>query len=297
MIYDYITDAIFSNLEFLENKKVIIFGTGNAGKFTKYILKGLSVEVICFIDNDKGKKGKNILGTRIETIEILKEMNCEYIILIASTYYKEIIKQLDSMEFNKEKHYINLLEKFEPNEEYGFTVGKHTYGYEQFMYKENNIKSIGAFCSLAPKITIANFNHPLSFISTHPFLYLSNRSFIKEDLDEVVFSDYNKKIEIGNDVWIGSNVTILPNVKIGNGAVIGAGAVVNKDIPDYAVAVGVPAKVIKYRFSREEIKVLNASKWWEWNDDKIKENVLLFRDKNEFIRELRNLIGGEKDDK
>ena len=70
---------------------------------------------------------------------------------------------------------------------------------------------------------------------------------------------------IGNDVWIGYNALIIEGVKIGNGAVIGAGAVVTKDIPDFAVAVGTPAKVIKFRFGENEIKKINKSNWWSFN--------------------------------
>ena len=91
------------------------------------------------------------------------------------------------------------------------------------------------------------------------------------------------KVEIGHDVWIGTNVTILPSVKIGNGAIIAAGAVVTKDIPDYAIVGGVPAKVLKYRFSDDEIKRLNQSKWWEWPDEKIKRHINKFSAPEDFF--------------
>ena len=75
---------------------------------------------------------------------------------------------------------------------------------------------------------------------------------------------------IGNDVWIGSNVTILGGITIGHGAIVATGAVVTKDVPPYSVVGGVPAKVIRYRFSEEKIQELLDEKWWEWNDEKIK---------------------------
>lgn len=79
--------------------------------------------------------------------------------------------------------------------------------------------------------------------------------------------DDDKWTEIGNDVWIGYNVMVLPGVKIGDGAIIGAGAVVAKDIPPYAVAVGNPAQVVKYRFNKKQIKTLLKMKWWDLKDE------------------------------
>lgn len=91
--------------------------------------------------------------------------------------------------------------------------------------------------------------------------------------------------KIGNDVWIGRDVTILPSVNIGDGAVIGTGAVVNRDIPPYAIAVGVPAKVIKYRFTPDEIEKLLKIKWWNWTDEQIKKNIdLLYKPELYFRR-------------
>ena len=76
-----------------------------------------------------------------------------------------------------------------------------------------------------------------------------------------------EKAEIGNDVWLGANVVVMQGVKIGNGAVVGANAVVTKDIPPYAVAVGIPAKIIKYRFDDEKINQIQQSCWWNYDLD------------------------------
>lgn len=83
-------------------------------------------------------------------------------------------------------------------------------------------------------------------------------------------------MNIGNAVWIGDNVIILSGVTIGNGAVIGAGSVVTKNILNYAVAAGNPAKIIKYRFNDNIITQLEEIKWWDWEEDKIKANHLFF---------------------
>ncbi len=78
---------------------------------------------------------------------------------------------------------------------------------------------------------------------------------------------------VGNDVWIGQDVVIKGGVKIGNGAVIGARSVVTKDIPPYAVAAGAPAKVIKYRFEQEKMDLLQKLQWWNWDTEKIYQNL------------------------
>ena len=85
---------------------------------------------------------------------------------------------------------------------------------------------------------------------------------------EVIYEE-QKQTTIGNDVFIGANVTIIDGVTIGDGAIIGAGAVVVKDIPPYAVAGGIPAKVIKYRFDQDIIEKLLKLQWWNWSDEEL----------------------------
>lgn len=161
-------------------------------------------------------------------------------------------------------------------------VGKYTYGFEGYCENAENIESIGAFCSIAENVSLARSNHPLKCITTHPIIYLKQFGMLEEDRTEL---EIIKKLKIGHDVWIGRDVTILPGVKIGNGAVIGAGAVINKDIPDYAIAVGVPAKVIKYRFNDEKIKKLNNIKWWNWSDTQIRNNIDLLINSKDFFEQ------------
>lgn len=116
---------------------------------------------------------------------------------------------------------------------------------------------IGDFCSIAQNVSIVEFNHNYKRVSTWAFNYhLFNKEF---SLDVISNGD----IIIGEDVWIGSNSSILSGVKIGRGAIIAAGAVVTKDIPPYTIAAGIPAKVIRKRFSDKEIKVIEDSEWWK----------------------------------
>ena len=80
-------------------------------------------------------------------------------------------------------------------------------------------------------------------------------------------------IKIGNDVWIGHSSIILSGVTIGNGAVIAAGSVVVKDVPPFSIVGGNPAKVIRFRFDSKTIAEIENSKWWNWSDSKIRENL------------------------
>jgi serine acetyltransferase len=95
-------------------------------------------------------------------------------------------------------------------------------------------------------------------------------------------------IIIENDVWIGATATIMSGVKISNGAVIGAGSVVTKDVPPYAIVAGNPAKVVKYRFTEEQIEKLLSIAWWDWEEIKIRDNAMKMwsDDINGFIDEF-----------
>lgn len=110
--------------------------------------------------------------------------------------------------------------------------------------KVGDYSDLGIDCVIGEKVSIG------SHVMMGPgcYIYTSNHCFDRTDIPMMEQGmSVTKPVTIGNDVWIGSRVTILPGVHIGDGVVIGAGAVVTKDIPDYAIAVGVPAKVVKYR--------------------------------------------------
>lgn len=130
--------------------------------------------------------------------------------------------------------------------------------------------TIGKFCSIANEVLIGLGAHPIDNFSTSPLFYRKKNTFninlIDKDLD---FVEY-KKTTIKNDVWIGARVIILDGVTIGNGAIIASGSVVTKDVVDYTIVAGVPAKVIKNRVTDSKIKELLELKWWEWDLEKIK---------------------------
>lgn len=147
-----------------------------------------------------------------------------------------------------------------------FSFGRYTYGEPNISYPNAGGLHVGAFCSLAPH---ANFvlggNHRADWVSTYPF----------PNFREHFPTAYGKtptskgQIVLGNDVWIGNFSYILSGVTIGDGAVIGACAVVAKDVPPYAVVVGNPGRIVKYRFTEEQIAALLRIRWWDWEKEKI----------------------------
>ena len=183
--------------------------------------------------------------------------------------FKKIIFKIFSINSNFEnlKYLINNKRLF---------IGEYTYQWQSLIIDEyvgSEAKvSIGKFCSIAKNVRIITGGiHPTDWISTYPFRNQFNLPGKNKD----GMPKTNGDIIVGHDVWIGTGVTILSGVKIGNGAVVATGAVVTKDIPAYAIVGGVPAKVIKYRFTPNQIKDLEMINWYDWHIEKIKDNIHL----------------------
>lgn len=275
--------------------KFIIYPFGEIGAMVKGILNGIfNIQEAFIIDRDLAGIGDNIYS-----IEYLKNIECsQYFVLFSSnddsSYY--ILRNNLKMYVQEE----NIIDIFPRTE-----CGKYSYGP---LCNHWLVKKVGAFSSFAAGTDVVE-NHPTQYISTHPFLYYGNAEFIDKEYDAYskaewffpdveplgIINNCNKgaggggaKITIGNDVWLGKNVIITNCSDIGNGVIAAAGAVITKDVPDYAVVAGIPARIIRYRYSSEQIKQLNRIAWWNWPDEKIREFYNdFFIDIDDFIRKHR----------
>lgn len=286
------------------SKKIIVFPCGDVGIQVSNIMQSIySVEPAYLIDNHKCKYTENI-----HEISYLKDINTkEYFLFLASTN-SDIYKDLMScaLEYFPADKIIELECMSSANRseypEWKTEIGRYSYG--PICYNHPLIKSIGSFCSFAFGVDFVT-NHEFRYVTTHPIIYRGKDiegyefSFELDKTQDYYISGVEPKTEmvkkqrratIGNDVWLGRNVTVTNSANIGNGVIAAAGAVITKDVPDYAVVAGVPAKIIRYRYTPEQIEDLNKIAWWDWSDDEIRERYDDFYIPiEEFIEKYRDL--------
>jgi acetyltransferase-like isoleucine patch superfamily enzyme len=168
------------------------------------------------------------------------------------------------------------------------TMGKNSTSVPYIISSETTDRVvIGSYCSIGHGVIfVVHPGHtpPKDYegyrVATYPLARLGKHGF----RPSYYIPDKRNFVVVGNDVTIGANAIILPGVSVGDGAIVGAGAVVAHDVPPYAVMGGVPAKILKYRFSEEQIAKLLKISWWNWDERKIFENMDWFYGKvDDFI--------------
>lgn len=155
----------------------------------------------------------------------------------------------------KKEEYLFLRSK-----KYITAWGEGSYGLPRInSYDHHSSVSVGGYTSIASNVSfLLGANHKLRYVTSFPLDRINKNKTVFDASEQ-------GNIAIGSDVWIGYGATLIGEITIGDGAIVGAEALVVDDVPPYAVVGGVPAKVIKYRFTREQIEKLLAIKWWNWD--------------------------------
>lgn len=146
---------------------------------------------------------------------------------------------------------------------------------------------IGSFCSIAADVCVGMGIHDMSKLSTSPLFNEKTNGTGHSWTNQIAFP--YERVVVGNDVWIGERALIKGGVTIGNGAVIGAGAIVTKDVPPYAIVGGVPARIIRYRFSPELIEKIERLQWWSMSEDDLRRNIHFFQMDNITIESIESI--------
>lgn len=190
------------------------------------------------------------------------------------------IRRRLSKNLSHEKH---MREFLKPMKQIGCKIGRGSYC-DITTEVRTNETIIGKYCSIAGNVIIGIGDHPINWLSTSPYFYHAFLGW----RDKPEFRNTVIPSVIGNDVWIGQNAMIKAGVTVGNGAIVAAGAVVVKDVPPYAIVGGVPAKLIRYRFSEQQISDLEDLKWWDLDEEIIKKIPYQDIDKAiEFLKQIR----------
>lgn len=159
------------------------------------------------------------------------------------------------------------------------TMAETEFGDYSYVVHDSQIiyATIGRFCSIASHVRVNPGNHPLDRVALSHVTYRASAYGLGED--EAGFFDWRreKRVTLGHDVWLGHGVIVLPGISIGTGAAIGAGAVVTKDVPPFAIVVGNPGRVLRFRFPEKVRDSLQRIAWWDWPRDRLAAGLIDMR--------------------
>lgn len=267
--YEEVSKKLNDNIEIIEylsqdelakyiNKSRLVYIPSEInGGGERAVLESLSCGVKVKIEDDNPKLKKIIEGNPLTTIY---------------DYYFGLKRGLESLT-NNNVYKTNLIQS-----NGNLKVGRYSFSNNNFKIKGNQNITIGSYCSFGENVKIITENHDYNFPATQGYIYrkILNQNHPGEILINYSTARTKGPVVIGNDVWIGDDVTILSGIKIGNGSCIATRSLVTKDVPPYSIVGGLPAKVLKNRYSKEIIDLLLELKWWYWSDNKIKSNKEFF---------------------
>lgn len=294
------------------NKKLVLYGAGREGE--KWLEKLGEDQIWKYIDSDLSKTGTMLRGKEIVNLSQLYDYknSIKIFISVSEKYKDEIKKELlknhmsgcivdvpysdDIVRMGKNSQ-LNTNTKFEGKNYIGNNcfIENSYIGYASYL--SNNIDfrdtMIGKYSAIAEGVSIIRGQHPSrQFVSIHPAFYspendVSSICYVSErKYEEFRYTQNGYVAEIGNDVWIGKNAQLMEGVTIGDGAIIAAGAIVIKDVEPYTIVGGVPARLIRNRFSESDNKFLSQLQWWNKSQEWIKEHAQYFSD----IKSLRSYL-------
>lgn len=297
------------------NKKLVLYGSGEIG--IKWLDKLGSENVYAFVDSDRKKIGKRIADKEILSIGQLVEMQDDINIFISTSYmYKrEIYQSLRTVGLNNHiigipykgrDLYINWDTDIDIETEMegrnallkGVKLRNCKLGYASYVSMNTVLfeTKIGRYTSIGPNNKIIAGQHPTKkFVSTHPMFYSTQQTIGKSYVTYNLFNErrYTRNgytIEIGNDVWMGDGVTIMEGVAVADGTIVAAGANLVKDTEAYSIVGGNPARIIRYRFPKDDIEFLERLRWWDKPQRWIDGHAQFFDD----IKTLRDICMREE---
>ena len=259
-------------------KKVAVIGVGTFCTLNMRFLLELGLDICFFVDEDyqNRKFFEYSTGFQVKSYEALDPTMHFPFIYQHNFFVIDSIKHVLQERGFQEQDYLVFTDAANRDIEYrNMKIGKGASSYDVLLNWSTHVESIGRYSSI---------NHTAQVVFDH------NRSSITTVNIRCSPPPVRERMSIGHDVWIGANVVINASKtrNIGDGAIIGTGAVVISDVPPYAVIAGVPGKVKKYRFTRDEIDILRRVQWWNWDDETMYKYRKCFTDPHIFFEQFKD---------
>lgn len=284
-----------------QGRTIVVIGVGTFCTLNLRFLIEMCDDIAFFIDKDYEHRRYFEFTTGCKVFSYDHFDSHKHFALIFQTNFKVIDSIMSELTLRgaTSYDYISLPELLDSDVEYrDMQIGKGSASYDVLISHREYISKVGRYCSI---------NHSCKFVWDHniDMITTAQTRFSptpgggicgKRASSDIRFAR-RQRLTIGNDVWIGANAVINASKchNIGNGAIIGTGAIVIDDIPPYAIMVGVPAKVKRYRFSSAQIKIIEQTRWWDWGEKQFENNAACFSCPEQFFEKFKAITtrGGD----